>query len=151
MFRIDYLFIVTSFTPIVLAASRRRCTINTKYCVYSKATSWWLWFRSWVKHNQRAYYFILFYFTRCRLEGTTCFGLPYRPSSGHKIYPRKLYSKFLSFSGPCIISIFLLIYFQRDATLHSLFIYGKRSTCFGWYLQPSSGAHITVFTVSGTC
>ena len=25
------------------------------------------------------------------------------------------------------------------------------STCFGWYLQPSSGAHATVFTVSGTC
>ena len=24
------------------------------------------------------------------------------------------------------------------------------STCFGWYLHPSSGAHITVFTVSGT-
>ena len=101
--------------------------------------------------NTASGYIILFYFTRCRLEGTTCFGLPYRPSSGHKIYPRKLYSKFLSFSGPCIISIFLLIYFQRDATLHSLFIYGKRSTCFGWYLQPSSGAHITVFTVSGTC
>ena len=25
------------------------------------------------------------------------------------------------------------------------------STCFGRYLHPSSGAHITVFTVSGTC
>jgi len=25
------------------------------------------------------------------------------------------------------------------------------STCFGWYLHPSSGVHITVFTVSGTC
>jgi len=24
------------------------------------------------------------------------------------------------------------------------------STCFGWYLHPSSGAHITVITASGT-
>ena len=26
----------------------------------------------------------------------------------------------------------------------------KCSTCFGWYLHQSSGAHITVITVSGT-
>jgi len=25
------------------------------------------------------------------------------------------------------------------------------STCFGWYLHPSSGAHSTVFTISSTC
>ena len=31
----------------------------------------------------------------------------------------------LTFRGPCIVSIFLLIYFQQDATLHSLFISGK--------------------------
>ena len=31
----------------------------------------------------------------------------------------------LRFRGPCIVSVFLLIYFQRDATLHSLFISGK--------------------------
>jgi len=31
----------------------------------------------------------------------------------------------LRFSGPCIVNLFLLIYFQRDATLHSLFISGK--------------------------
>jgi len=24
-------------------------------------------------------------------------------------------------------------------------------TCFGWYLHLSSGAHTTLFTVSGTC
>ena len=47
-------------------------------------------------------------------------------------------------------SIFLLIYFQQDATLHSLFL-ENCSTRFGWYLDPSSGAHTTVFTVSGTC
>jgi glycosyltransferase involved in cell wall biosynthesis len=31
----------------------------------------------------------------------------------------------LTFRAPCIVSVFLLIYFQRDATLHSLFISGK--------------------------
>ena len=29
------------------------------------------------------------------------------------------------FRGPCIVIIFLLIYLQIDATLHSLFISGK--------------------------
>ena len=40
---------------------------------------------------------------------------------------------------------------QQDATLHSLFISGNCSTCFGWYLHPSSGAHTNVPTASGTC
>jgi hypothetical protein len=43
------------------------------------------------------------------------------------------------------------IYIQQDATLHSLFISGNCSTCFGWYFHPSSGAHITVSTASGIC
>ena len=34
-------------------------------------------------------------------------------------------SQNLTFRCPCIISIFVLIYFQRDAILHSLFISGK--------------------------
>ena len=38
---------------------------------------------------------------------------------------------------------------QQDATIHSLFISVNRSTCLGWYLNPSSGAHVTVSTVSG--
>jgi len=38
---------------------------------------------------------------------------------------------------------------QQDATIYSLFISVNCTTCFGWYLQPSSGAHITVSTVSG--
>src|SRR5215475_8611602 len=42
-------------------------------------------------------------------------------------------------------------YIQQDATLHSLFIYGNCSTCFGWYFHPSSGAHTTLSTVSGIC
>ena len=32
--------------------------------------------------------------------------------------------------------------------LHSLFISGNCSTCFGWYFHPSSGAHTTVSTAS---
>jgi hypothetical protein len=43
------------------------------------------------------------------------------------------------------------IYIQQDATLHSLFIYGNCSTCFGWYHHPSSGAQTTVSTASGIC
>jgi hypothetical protein len=38
-----------------------------------------------------------------------------------------------------------------DATLHSFFISGNCSTCFGWYFHPSSGSHTTVSTVSGIC
>jgi len=47
---------------------------------------------------------------------------------------------------------------QQDATIYSLFICVNRFTCFGWYLQPSSGAHDTVSTayaisrtVNATC
>jgi hypothetical protein len=43
------------------------------------------------------------------------------------------------------------IYIQQDATLHSLFISGNCSTCFGWYFHPSSVAHTTVSTASGIC
>jgi hypothetical protein len=38
---------------------------------------------------------------------------------------------------------------QQGATIYSLFIPVNWSTCFGWYLHPSSGAHITVSTASG--
>ena len=39
--------------------------------------------------------------------------------------------------------------FQQDATIYSLFISVNGYTCFGWYLHPSSGAHVTVSTASG--
>ena len=45
---------------------------------------------------------------------------------------------------------YIPIYFQQDATLHILFISWNRSTCFGWYLHPSSGAHTVVSTASGS-
>jgi hypothetical protein len=40
---------------------------------------------------------------------------------------------------------------QHDATLRNLFISWNCSTCFGWYLHPSSGAQRTVSTASGIC
>ena len=44
---------------------------------------------------------------------------------------------------------FVSIIIQQDATIYSLFISVNCSTCFGWYLHPSSGARITVSAVSG--
>jgi hypothetical protein len=41
------------------------------------------------------------------------------------------------------------IYIKQDETVHSLFISGNYSTCFGCYFHPSSGAHTTVCTASG--
>ena len=46
---------------------------------------------------------------------------------------------------------YIRVYIQQDATLHSLFISGNCSTCFGRYLHPSSGAHTTLSTATGTC
>jgi hypothetical protein len=43
------------------------------------------------------------------------------------------------------------IYIQQDVKLHSLFISGNCSTCFGWYFHPSSGAHTTLSTAPGIC
>jgi hypothetical protein len=47
--------------------------------------------------------------------------------------------------GKCIVSI------SKDATLHSLFISGNCSTCFGWYFHPSSEAFTIVSTAFGIC
>jgi hypothetical protein len=46
---------------------------------------------------------------------------------------------------------YIPIYIQQYATLHSLFISGNCSACFGWYLHPSSRAHTTTSTASGIC
>jgi hypothetical protein len=46
---------------------------------------------------------------------------------------------------------YIPIYFEQDATLHSLFISGNCSKCFGWYLHPSSEARTTVSTAFGIC
>jgi len=46
---------------------------------------------------------------------------------------------------------YIPVHIQQDETLHSLFIYGNCSTCFGWYLHPSSGEHTTVSNASNIC
>ena len=46
---------------------------------------------------------------------------------------------------------YIPIHIQQDATLHGLFMSGICPTYFRWYLHPSSGAHTTVSTASGTC
>jgi len=42
---------------------------------------------------------------------------------------------------------YIPIHIQQDAALHSLFISGNCSTCFGWYLHPSSEAHVTIYSI----
>ena len=55
----------------------------------------------------------------------------------------------LTFRVPCILStrVFLLIYFQQDATLRSLFIAGKLLCMFRVVLHPSSGAHNCFYSI----
>jgi hypothetical protein len=48
-----------------------------------------------------------------------------------------------------VLRKYIPIYIQQGATLHSLFVYGNCSTCFGWYHHPSSGANTTISTASG--
>ena len=38
-------------------------------------------------------------------------------------------------------------YNQQDAMLHNLFISVKCSTCFRWFLRPSSGAQICIYSI----
>ena len=58
-------------------------------------------------------------------------------------------TKNFTLKGPCSVK-YMPIIVQQDATIYSLFISVNRSTCFGWYLQPSSEAHVAVSTASGT-
>jgi len=53
-----------------------------------------------------------------------------------------------AFYIPCIVK-YMPIIVQQQATMYSLFRSANRSTCFGWYLHPSSGTHVTVSTPSG--
>jgi hypothetical protein len=43
------------------------------------------------------------------------------------------------------------IVIERDAPIYSSCMSVNSSTCFGCYLHPSSGAHVTVSTPSGIC
>ena len=50
----------------------------------------------------------------------------------------------LTFRGPCIVSEFLLIYFQQDATLHSLFL----ENCSGIQAAAACLKHCNLFKVN---
>jgi len=54
-----------------------------------------------------------------------------------------------SFSKTSLILHYVAIIIQQDATVYSLCISVKCSTCFGLYFHPSSGTHNTVSAVSG--
>ena len=60
---------------------------------------------------------------------------------------KKLFS-YLKFMGPCIVRIFQN---TTRCNVTPFILSGNCSTCFGWYVHPSSGAHTTVSTVSGIC
>jgi hypothetical protein len=86
--------------------------------------------------NEWSYTFIYTYALRCHAEdfGFICNINPLNAELNPICYSLVLL-KDLTFMGSCIVSIF-----QQDATLHSFFICGNCSTCFGWYFHPSSGA-----------
>jgi len=47
------------------------------------------------------------------------------------------------------IAEYMSIIIQNDETIYSLFVTANSSTCFGWYLHPLSGPHITACRVYG--
>jgi len=48
--------------------------------------------------------------------------------------------------------VFSFLYISNEMQLYTIYLFLENcSIRFGWYFHPSSGAHITVFTVSGTC
>jgi hypothetical protein len=84
----------------------------------------------------------------CREETFRCIGRMTKPSIGGILLTLILLMWRI---GRAPNSIPIYSYIQEDATLHSLLISGKCSTCFGWYFHPSSGAHATVSTAFGIC
>jgi len=55
----------------------------------------------------------------------------------------------LTFKDPCIVRIFQ--YISNKIQRYTVILSGNCSTCFGWYLHPSSGTQTTVSTTSGIC
>jgi hypothetical protein len=105
-----------------------------------------------------SYTFDFEYFVNCEclrnlnkipLKKALCFCTPPPPPTQvSRIY--KLYFCYFNVYGS-VHRNNILIYIQQNATLHSLFISGNCSTCFGWYFHPSSGAQTAVSTASGIC
>ena len=70
------------------------------------------------------------------------------------IYISKLLYMFQVVSPPIIRSTYNCIYsiwYLSHRIVGYILISGNCSTCFRWYLHPSSGAHSTVSTASGIC
>ena len=66
-------------------------------------------------------------------------------------HPRKFLKIFLIFST-CDTLYGLFRYISNKMQRYTVYLFLEIcSTCFGWYFHPSSGAHTTVFTASGTC
>ena len=58
---------------------------------------------------------------------------------------------FLKFRGPCIVSC-IFRYISNNMQRYTAHLFLENcSTYIGWYLHPSSGAHTTLSTASGTC
>ena len=62
---------------------------------------------------------------------------------------RQLYIQTLTFMAPCIVRIFQ--YISKNMQRYTNILPGNCSTCFGWYLHPSSEAQTTVSAASGIC
>jgi hypothetical protein len=59
------------------------------------------------------------------------------------------YFSYLTFMGPCIVSIFQ--YISNKMQRYTVYLYLETALRFGWHFHPSSGAHTTVSTASGIC
>jgi hypothetical protein len=89
-------------------------------------------------------FLVCVYLERCRNDWDNAYTI--------NVNKRVIYSYHLWISPSWVrASHYIPIYIQQDATLHSLFISGNCSKCFGCYFHPSSGAHTTVSTASGIC
>ena len=61
----------------------------------------------------------------------------------------QIYFVNFTFFGPCIVNQCQWMF--NNMRLYTVYYISVNcSTCFGWYLHPTSGAHITVITASGS-
>jgi hypothetical protein len=77
---------------------------------------------------------------------TLCFCKPFTL----RVYKRQTISLVFNFHGSVHRNNYSDIYPTR-CKFTQFILSGNCSTCFGWYLQPSSGAHTPVSTASGIC
>ena len=67
-------------------------------------------------------------------------------------YDHLLYGLVYTLNVKKLANLYSFSYISNKVQHYTVYIFLEYcSICFGWYLHPSSGAQITVFTVSGTC